>query len=481
VRVVVGTPHPYPFPALPCRAMESCGEPGRGVGLEGNRAAEAGRPVDTAAAGAQLSLVDARQDFRFAMEPTSPEGDPSMAGLTRLKGRSRYSARLPTVGPLRLSGRRITGPRRHRRHAIHGAGGRVLAMPQSGVEPRTPRAPRMHEEKPKWIRASGRTPTLLGDLMWRRQRSLNQAVVVITGASSGVGRAAAFAFADHGARLVLASRGGEALEEVRQGCEERGCEAIAVPTDISDAAAVENLCHVALQRFGRVDVWVQAAAAVIAGPFGSESVEEVRRLLDTNVLGNVLTARGALATFQAQGDGVLIIIGSLLGVFPNPQVPLYSMSKYAARGLALNLRQAVVGHPGVKVCLVLPGPVDTPLFERAANRTGRRLRAIPPAYAPERLAATIVSCARRPRRETTVGLISKAVMFSHRLAPRASEWMVARWSANTITQGTSAPHTSASLFEPPSTGAVHGGHRRGRLRRRLGERLGILISQRTRR
>jgi short-subunit dehydrogenase len=196
------------------------------------------------------------------------------------------------------------------------------------------------------------------------------------------------------------------------------------------------------------------------------------------VLGNVLTARVALATFQAQGDGVLIIIGSLLGVFPNPQVPLYSMSKYAARGLAINLRQAVVGHPGVKVCLVLPGPVDTPLFERAANRTGRRLRAIPPAYAPERIASTIVSCARRPRRETTTGLISNAALFSHRLAPRASEWMVARWSANTITQGTSAPDTSGSLFEPPSAGAVHGGHRRGRMRRRLGERLGILSARR---
>jgi short-subunit dehydrogenase len=337
----------------------------------------------------------------------------------------------------------------------------------------------MHEQDLKWKRATGRTPSLLGGLVLRKQRSLNEAVVVITGASSGVGRAAAFAFADRGARLVLASRGGEALEEVRQGCEDRGCEASAVPTDISDAAAVENLCEEARQRFGRVDVWVQAAASVIAGPFGSEPVEEVRRLLDTNVLGNVLTARAALATFQAQGDGVLIIIGSLLGIFPNPQVPLYSMSKYATRGLAINLRQAVAGHPGVKVCLVLPGPVDTPLFERAANRTGRRLRAIPPAYAPERVASTIVSCALRPRRETTTGLLANAAFFSHRLAPRASEWMVARWSANTITQGTNAPPTSGSLFEPPSTGAVHGGYRRGGMRRRLGERLGMLSLRRT--
>jgi short-subunit dehydrogenase len=175
---------------------------------------------------------------------------------------------------------------------------------------------------------------------------------------------------------------------------------------------------------------------------------------------------------------VLIILGSLLGVFPNPQVPLYSMSKYAVTGLALNLRQAVVDQPGVRVCLVLPGPVDTPLFGRAANRTGRRLRAIPPAYAPERLAATIVSCARRPRRVATAGLVSHIALFSHRLSPRASEWIVARWSANTITQNTKAPATSGSLFEPPVTGAVHGGHRRGLIRRLLGERFGRALSAR---
>jgi NAD(P)-dependent dehydrogenase (short-subunit alcohol dehydrogenase family) len=312
----------------------------------------------------------------------------------------------------------------------------------------------------------------------RKQSSLDGAVVVITGASSGIGRAAALAFADLGARLVLASRGSEALEQVRQACSNRGCDAIGVPTDIGDPAAVERLGQEATSRFGRIDVWVQAAAMTIAGPFGSEPVEEVRRLLDTNVLGNVLAARAALSTFQAQGDGVLIILGSLLGVFPNPQVPLYSMSKYAVKGLALNLRQAVVDQPGVKVCLVLPGPVDTPLFRRAANRTGRRLRAIPPAYAPERLAATIVSCARRPRREATAGLVSHLALISHRLAPRSSEWVVARWSANTITQHASAPATSGSLFVPPASGAAHGGHRRGRIRRFLGDRFGRALSTR---
>lgn len=308
--------------------------------------------------------------------------------------------------------------------------------------------------------------------MLRRAQTLEGTVVVITGASSGIGRATALAFAEHGSRLVLASRGAEALDQIRAACSSRGCQAIAVPTDISDEAAVEHLTRRAIESFGRIDTWVQTAAATIAGPFGSESTDEIRRLLDTNVLGNLLAARAALRVFRSQGTGTLILLGSLLSVFPNPQVPVYSMTKHAVRGLALNLHQSVSGSPGIKICLVLPGPVDTPLFERSANHTGRRLRAIPPAYAPERLAATVVSCARRPRREVTTGVLSHLALGSHRLAPRTSEWAVARWSAATITGSANSAPTSGALFAPPSVGAVHGGHRRGRIRRRFGERIG---------
>ncbi|HET7517366.1 MAG TPA: SDR family NAD(P)-dependent oxidoreductase, partial [Actinomycetes bacterium] len=239
-----------------------------------------------------------------------------------------------------------------------------------------------------------------------RRRQIRGAVVVITGASSGIGRATALAFAGLGARLVLAARGPEALGAVERACQAQGVEVLAVPTDITDAVAVEQLARKAVQRFGGVDVWVQAAATLIAGPLGTEPVEELRRQVEVNVAGATLSARAALATFQAQGHGTLVIVGSLLGLVPNPQAPLYSMTKFATRGLAFNLRQAVAGHPRIHVGLVMPGPVDTPMFQRAANHTGRQLRAIPPAYAPERVAAAIVGCARRPRRQTTAGAVS---------------------------------------------------------------------------
>ncbi|WP_238658707.1 SDR family NAD(P)-dependent oxidoreductase [Micromonospora foliorum] len=299
-------------------------------------------------------------------------------------------------------------------------------------------------------------------------------MVLITGASSGIGRATALAFAAEGARLVLASRGQEALAEVEQDCRARGGQVLVVPTDIADPAAVERLTRLAVQRFGRIDVWVEAAAVGIAGPLGSESVDEVRRLVDTNVFGTVLCARAAVTTFRAQGAGILVLVGSLLSVFPNPLVPLYSMTKFAIRGLALNLQQEVARHPGIEVCLVMPGPVDTPFFERAANHSGRELRAIPPAYAPERLAATVLACARRPRRQVTTGVVSHLALAAHRMAPRVAESMVARWSATFLTRPTTAAPGPGSLFHPPPTGAVHGGYRRIRVRRRLGEWLGAV-------
>jgi short-subunit dehydrogenase len=314
-----------------------------------------------------------------------------------------------------------------------------------------------------------------------KRSTFRDAVVVITGASSGVGRATALAFAAQGACLVLASRSQEALAEVERDCRQRGGRVLVVPTDIADPAAVERLARLAVQRFARIDVWVEAVAVGIAGPLGSESVDEIRRLVDTNVFGAVLCTRAALATFKSQGNGILVIVGSLLSLFPNPLVPLYSLTKFAIRGLALNLQQTVAGHPGIRVCLVLPGPVDTPFFQRAANHVGRQLRAIPPACAPERVAATILACARRPRRQATTGVVAHLALTAHRIAPRATESFVARWSATLITKSASAPPGPGSLFDPPPSGAVHGGYRRGRVRRRLGEWLGEAQAARLRR
>ena len=305
-----------------------------------------------------------------------------------------------------------------------------------------------------------------------RAQDLRGSVVVLTGATSGIGRAAAQRFSEHGAHLVLAARSAEDLAEVAAECERPDSRPLAVPTDIGVPEEVEHLRTAALERFGRIDVWVDDASVLVAGPIEADDVEEVRRLVTTNVLGSYLGSRAALRTFQEQGHGTLVNVGSLLGIVTNPVVPAYVMSKFAVRGLTLSLRHAMAAHRDIHVCLVMPGPVDTPIFDNAANSTGRDLRVIPPAYAPERVAAAILRCARRPRRQATVGVLGHLILVGHHVSPRLADWGVAQWSGRLITRGASAEERSGSVFEPVGDERVHGGYRKGGLRRRLGDGLG---------
>jgi NAD(P)-dependent dehydrogenase (short-subunit alcohol dehydrogenase family) len=309
-------------------------------------------------------------------------------------------------------------------------------------------------------------------------RELEGSVVVITGASSGLGRATAMAFAEEGAHLVLAARSAEPLTALAECCHRRGRRAIAVPTDVGDHRQVRALVDAAVEEYGHIDTWVNDAAVLLAGVYGDESAEEVERLVRTNVGGAAFGARAAIAQFRRQGHGVLIDVSSLLGVVANPLVPVYVMSKFAVRGLSLSLHHLVRRWPGIRVCVVLPGPIDTPIFDRAANHTGRKLRAIPPAIAPERVAATIVSCARRPRRQATTGFTGHAILTAHRLAPRLTEWAVARASAALVVQRRPGEDSTGALFDAEAGGAVHGGWRRGEWRRAIGSWVGARSTRR---
>jgi len=313
----------------------------------------------------------------------------------------------------------------------------------------------------------------------RSERSdpFDRVVAVITGASSGVGRATALALADHRGRLVLAARGTEALESVAAECRARGGDAIAVPTDVSDPDAVDALGDTAEVTYGRIDLWISAAAVLVAGPFGSATVDEARRLVAVNVEGSLWSARRALRSFEREERGTLILVGSLLGLVPNPLVSEYVMSKFAIRGLALALQPVVAGRPDVHVALMMPGPIDTPMFEHAANRTGRVVGAIPPSIAPERVAAGILALARSPHRQRTVGFWPWMMFFAHRIAPGATEWTVARYSAATLTRPQAAAASSGDLFEPPNESRTTGDWRWGSWRRDLGARLGAALAR----
>jgi short-subunit dehydrogenase len=288
------------------------------------------------------------------------------------------------------------------------------------------------------------------------------ATVVVTGASSGIGRATALAFAAEGARLVLAARRPQPLEELAETCRQRGASAVAVPTDVADANAVRRLADTAVERFGGIDVWVNNAAVTAFTRFGEEPVEVSRRVLEVNALGQLHGARAALPVMRDQGRGVLVNVGSVLSVVPSPYQAAYVMSKAAVRALSGCLRQELYDAPGVRVCTVLIGPVDTPLFDHAANFTGWALRVPPPVYRPERVAATIVRCAARPRDEVHAGLQPRLVALQHRLARRLSERLTAAAVRRGHFTDAYAEPTSGNVLEPvPGGTTASGGWRKG--------------------
>jgi NAD(P)-dependent dehydrogenase (short-subunit alcohol dehydrogenase family) len=252
-------------------------------------------------------------------------------------------------------------------------------------------------------------------------RSLQEAVVVITGASSGIGRAAALAFAQRRARVVVAARRGEALDTLVSECERlTGLSALAVPTDVTDPAQVHHLAGAAIERFGRIDVWINNAGVYAAGEFDTLPPEVFRRVVDVNFFGCVHGTRAALPHLK-RSHGVLINTASVDSAATFPYFSAYVASKWAVRGFSASIRQELRAED-VAVCAILPASIDTPLFQHAANYMGRAMKALNPTYDPEQVAAAMVRCAERGGpREVIVGGAGRLLALQYTLAPGLSE------------------------------------------------------------
>lgn len=296
-----------------------------------------------------------------------------------------------------------------------------------------------------------------------RRRVDASTVAVVVGASSGIGRATAHRLASRGARLVVAARSAESLNEVVDECRRFGGEARAVVADVTVDGDADRIAATAVDAFGRIDVWVAAASVYGYGAFERMPAAEGRRIIDTNVHGTIDQVRAALPALR-RSHGVVVIVGSVFSVLASPYVWAYVASKHAVAGFAASIRQELRrGGQPVEVAMVWPATIDTPIYQHAANRTGRRIHPIPPVVDPRRVARAIVRAAERPRRRRIVGIVQGAFVPLHAVAPALADRILAATMRRLGLRDGVVPDTPGTVTTPhPASNAVDGGWRRGR-------------------
>lgn len=279
---------------------------------------------------------------------------------------------------------------------------------------------------------------------------LRNKVVVVTGASSGIGRASALEFARQGAKVVLAARRADALGDVGAECRELGSDVLIVPTDVTDEQAMIALARQTVERFGRIDVWVNNAAVAMFARLEDAPMEMIRRVVETNFFGYVHGARAVMPQFKKQSAGTLINVDSVTASAPQPYTSAYVASKYAIRGFfeCIRMELELDGLEGIQICNVMPAAIDTPLFQQAANFTGREAKALDPVYSPEKVARAICRLATAPRREIIVGAAGKAMAAQHALAPSLYEKTASRMIHRNHFQERLADPREGNLYTP---------------------------------
>lgn len=234
-------------------------------------------------------------------------------------------------------------------------------------------------------------------------KPLGEQVIVITGATSGIGLATAKSAARRGARVVICSRNEADLKDAVREIEGRDGQARHLVADVSRQEDVERLAQLAVESFGGIDTWVNNAGVSFYGRIAEVPIEDMRRLLEVNFWGVVYGTRAALP-YLRQSGGALINMGSVVSDQAIPLQGMYSASKHAVKGFtdALRIELEEEGAP-VSVTLVKPSPIDTPYFEHARNYMEVEPKPPAPVYAPEVVAGVILQAAERPVRDVTIG------------------------------------------------------------------------------
>ncbi|KAA0013057.1 SDR family oxidoreductase [Billgrantia pellis] len=261
-------------------------------------------------------------------------------------------------------------------------------------------------------------------------KKLEEQILVITGATSGIGLATARQAADRGARLVVAARDESALQMLVEELRQRGAEAVYAVADVGDPDQVHDIAGTAIHRFGGFDTWINNAGVSLFGYLTDQSLEDHRRLFDTDFWGVVygsLEAARHLGMRAERRGGAIINLGSVVSDRAIPLQGMYSASKHAIKGFtdALRMELEDLGAP-VSVTLVKPGSIATPFPHHAGNRMDVEPTLPPPLYEPSVVAKAILHCAEHPRRDIRVGGASMGIAMLGQLAPRLADRIMRR-------------------------------------------------------
>jgi short-subunit dehydrogenase len=231
-----------------------------------------------------------------------------------------------------------------------------------------------------------------------------------------------------------------------------------VPTDVAEEAQVQALAQRAIETFGRIDVWFNNAGMDAFGRFEDIPPETFARVLQINLMGMVHGARAALPHFVERGSGILINNASLVGNCPSPFHSPYVASKFAIRGLSFALRQEVLHLPDVHVCVLSPASIDTPLWQRAANYSGRAIKPLDPVHPVEQVANVLVNLILYPQREVFAGASGWMASEQYAAQPAMAEALIAAFTERSLFQDEPAAPTEGSLFKPErGNGGTSGG------------------------
>lgn len=287
-------------------------------------------------------------------------------------------------------------------------------------------------------------------------KPIEEQVIVITGASSGIGLATVQLAADRGAKLVLASRSEKTLRATVKELQARGREAIYMVTDVAKRADLERLAEAALAKFGRIDTWINNAGVSIYGRLEDISEADSRRLFDVNFWGVVNGSLVAVKHMRATG-GTLINVGSEVSEAVVPLQGMYAASKHAVKGFtdALRLEVEVVDKAPISITLIQPTAVDTPFPQHAKNYMTREPKLPSPQIDPERVAAAILKAATQPTRDMKVGMMAKLNTAISKFAPTLGDRMAASYT--TRQQHDEPPRDpEGTLYKPGESGHTHG-------------------------